>query len=134
MITKYQASQIQNYIFGKQNLVPSDKYYLGLSRASIDEDGVGLDEPSGANYARVAIDNDKTNWSTSTDGSILNETKIEFNESLASWGVCTHVFLADAEVGGNILYVSELNIHRDITPYSQLYFAPQGIEFNLTSK
>ena len=134
MITKYQASQVQNYIFGKQSFTPTDKYYLGLSKASIDEEGQGLDEPTGAGYARVAIENNKTNWSTTTDGSVTNEVAIEFNESLADWGVCTHVFLADAEVGGNILYVSELNIHRDITAYSQLYFAQNGIEFNLTSK
>lgn len=134
MITKYQASQIQNYVFGKTQLNPSDTYYLGLSKTPINADGQGATEPVGGAYERVAITNNKTNWSTSTDGSILNQNRIEFNEALSAWGLCTHVFLADAKSGGNILYVSELNISRDITPYSQLFFAPNGIEFNLKSE
>lgn len=134
MITKYQASQIQNYVFGKTQLDPSATYYLGLSKAPITTDGTGLDEPAGGAYERVAIPNDKTNWSTSTDGTITNNKRIEYNEAIAPWGLCTHVFLADAKTGGNILYVSELNIHRDILQYSQLFFAPQGIEFNLKSE
>lgn len=134
MITKYQASQIQNYVFGKTQLNPSETYYLGLSKTPINSDGQGATEPVGGAYERVAIANNKTNWSTSTDGSILNQNRIEFNEALSAWGLCTHVFLADAKSGGNILYVSELNISRDITPYSQLFFAPNGIEFNLKSE
>jgi len=134
MITKYQASQIQNYVFGKTQLTPSDTYYLGLSKTPITTDGTGATEPSDGAYERVAIKNDKTNWSTSTDGSITNKNRIEFNEALTAWGVCTHVFLADAKTGGNVLYVSELNMKRDIAPYSQLFFAPNGIEFNLKSE
>lgn len=133
MITKHQASKIQNFIFGKTQLVPSDTYYVGLSKTPITVEGTGLTEPSGGGYERVAIANNKTNWTTSTDGSILNKTRVEFNEAQVPWGTCTHIFVADAKIGGNILYVSELNIERNITAYSQLYFAPNGIEFNLKS-
>ncbi len=131
MITNYQASLVQNYAFGRTTFSPPTTYYLALSKTAVAANGTGMSEPSGGNYARIAIANSKTTWSTSSDGTISNLDRIEFNESTTSWGTCTHAVLMDAATGGNVLYSSELNVPRDIQANSQLYFAVGGIQFRL---
>lgn len=134
MITKYLSNKIQDYMFGKATYTPPATYYLGLSKTPISYEGTGLTEPSGNAYQRVPVTNNKTNWSTSTNGVIKNLIKVSFPESTGDWGVCTHVFIADASTGGNILFVSPLNVSRDIKIYSQLFFDINGLEFSLTSE
>lgn len=138
MITQYLAKKLQENLFGKRAYTIPSTYYLGLSTTAITYTGTGKTEPSGNGYARVAIANNTTNWSTATTAStsevIKNNVKVSFPESTGDWGICTHVFLADAATGGNILFAQELNVARDIKVYSQLFFDIGGLEFTLSNE
>lgn len=96
-------------MFGGTSFTPSGTLYVALSTTTPGEDGSNFTEPSTASgYARTAITNDKSNWSTatqnSTSGEVHNRTAITFPTSSGNWGTITHFGIYDATGGGN-LYV-----------------------------
>jgi len=93
-------NEILDHIFGKGSYTPPT-IYVGLSTADPGEDGSGLSEPSGGNYARVATA--AADWNAAAAGVIDNANDIVFNEATGSWGNITHAALFDAETGGNLL-------------------------------
>ena len=72
--------------------------YLGLSTASINDDGSGT-ELSGNNYTRKAI-----TFASAASGSISSNAAVEFNAATASWGTVSHWGIWDAATSGNLLY------------------------------
>ena len=103
-ITTYQANRLNNYLFGATSFTPNGTYYIGLSTTAINAAGTGVTEPTGGGYKRVAVTNNKTNFTDSTGGIVQNKVQFEFPESTTAWGTITHVFIADSLTGGNILY------------------------------
>lgn len=72
--------------------------YLGLSTASINDDGSGT-ELSGNNYTRKAI-----TFASASGGSISSNAAVEFNAATGSWGTISHWGIWDAATSGNLLY------------------------------
>jgi hypothetical protein len=72
--------------------------YLGLSTASINDDGSGT-ELSGNNYTRKAI-----TFASAASGSISSNAAVEFNAATGSWGTVSHWGIWDAATSGNLLY------------------------------
>ena len=128
MITYYSANRVLNLNFGNTSYVVPTPLYFGLSTTSINIDGTGATEPVGGAYARVALANaDKTNWSVSTLGSLVNIGVVQFPESTASWGTITHVFIADALSGGNIWWFDALSPTRLVQSATTVLFAASSI-------
>lgn len=96
---------VLNNIFGATPFTSSPTLYLGLSTASIADDGTGAAEPTGGSYERITVANDKVSWSTATgaNNKIDNLVELIFPEATGGWGTVTHFFLSDAASGGNIL-------------------------------
>ena len=65
-------------------------------------------EPAVGDYARVAIDNDKTTWTVSTLGTLTNDIDVVFPEASADWGTALSIFIADAATNGNIWWYDTL--------------------------
>lgn len=109
MITYREANEIeqQRFKIGSAPAVPSTLYMM-LSTTSIAADGTGATEPTGGSYARVPITSSSTNWSSPSNGSISNLTRIEFPQATADWGTITHIALTDAASAGNIRYYQAL--------------------------
>lgn len=101
-------NKLLNHIFGSITYSPPTTYYIALSTANPKGDGSGLSEPSGNGYERKSVDNNKTNWSTSSDGVISNAIEIAFIEATGNWGTITHLAIFDAESGGNMLVYEKL--------------------------
>lgn len=99
----FTENAVLNEVFGATAYTPSGTYYVGLSTSTINDDGTGLSEPTGTGYARVAIDNDKTTWSTSTTGLVSNDITITFPQAGSDWGTVTHAFIADQATTGNMI-------------------------------
>lgn len=59
----------------------SSEFWVGLSSTMPSQDGTGISEPIGGNYARVQI----KNFTTPVDGTIKNVSALEFNRSTAVW-------------------------------------------------
>jgi hypothetical protein len=100
--TNYARNKLQDFMFGGVTYSAPATYYLGLSTTTISVSGSNATEPSGAGYARVPITNDKTSWTYSSSGCLLNSTSLSFVESSGSWGTVTYVALWDAETSGSI--------------------------------
>lgn len=59
----------------------SSEFWVGLSSTLPSQDGTGVSEPAGGNYARVQI----TEFTDPVDGTIKNVSALEFNRSSAVW-------------------------------------------------
>ena len=109
-----------DHFLGGPDYARPGQIYVGLSRAEIEEDGSGVDEPDGAaGYARVEVTNNNTNF---PDAEINAEdkaetelaTQVDFPEATGSWGTITHFFLADSSAGENILLKGELVVAKEV--------------------
>lgn len=112
--TDFAENGILNYQFGLTSYVPSGVLYVGLSTSAINDDGTGLTEVTGTNYARVAIDNNKTTWSVSTTGGLQNDIVITFPQAGSNWGTITHAFIADQATTGNMIVHGALTTSKTI--------------------
>lgn len=109
--TNYLEHATLDYLFGATSYTPSGTLYVGLSTTTPAEDGTNFTEPASASgYARAAITNTKSYWSTaaqtSTSGEVHNLSTITFGVSSGNWGTITHGGLFDALTGGNLLVQS----------------------------
>ena len=130
-ITTYQANRLNNYLFGASTFSPNGTYYIGLSTTAINAAGTGVTEPTGGGYKRVAVTNNKTNFTDSTGGIVQNKVQFEFPESTTAWGTITHVFIADSLTGGNILYYDALTTPRTVQTATILLFAINSMKIQL---
>lgn len=133
-ITNFQANKVNDFLFGGTSFTPGGTYYIGLSTTPIQANGTGATEPSGGSYARVAVANNKTSFSTSSAGSLQNQISIEFPESTTSWGTITYVFMSDSPNSGqgNVLYYDALTTPRTVQSATVLLFAAGAIKIQLT--
>lgn len=131
-ITYQQANNLLNYNFGNTSYTLPQQYWLALSTTTIQQDGTGCTEPSGNGYARVGIDNNKTTFSVSSQGSLTNNIQIQFPESTGTWGTVTYIAIFDSEEGGNLLYFDSLAESRTIETQTTLMFMPNTITIQLS--
>ena len=130
-ITTYQANRLNNYLFGATSFTPNGTYYIGLSTTAVNAAGTGVTEPTGGGYKRVAVTNNKTNFTGSTGGIVQNKVQFEFPESTTAWGTITHVFISDSLTGGNILYYDALTTPRTVQTATILLFAINSMKIQL---
>ena len=114
MNTTYFLNLVSGNVFGtKQTPALPAAYYIGLSTTSPNLTGTGDNEPStDAGYKRVKL----TSLSEPVDGTITNESTVNFDESTADWGTITHYTIYDSgTVGeGNLLMYGELSTPRSV--------------------
>ena len=132
MISYTQSNKILNRYFGNVSDTVASTLYLGLSTTAINNDGTGATEPSGGGYARVAVVNNKTNWSNASNGILSNLTELSFPESSASWGTVSHVFLSET-IGGAPIYFDALATPRAVQAQTTLIFAINTIQIRMTT-
>ena len=132
MISYTQSNKILNRYFGNVSDTVASTLYLGLSTTAINNDGTGATEPSGGGYARVAVVNNKTNWSNASNGILSNLTELSFPESSVSWGTVSHVFLSDT-IGGTPIYFDALATPRAVQAQTTLIFAINTIQIRMTT-
>ena len=113
-LTYLSSNRINDRIFGSTAMTPPTTYYLGISTTTIAKDGTGITEPTDGAYARIAIANNKTNFSTAVLGIIDNLVEFQFPESTVSWGIVTDWFLSNAVTAGDVWFEGELNVSRNV--------------------
>lgn len=96
-------NRVLDYLFGSTSYTPAVTLYIGLSTTTIEDSGVGLSEPSGGSYARVAVPNDKSNWTNAASGLVSNSNNVVFAQATGTWGMIVDFFIADQLTGGNML-------------------------------
>lgn len=115
-LSDFLENALLNEAFGATAFTPSATLYVGLSTTSITDAGGNITEPNAPEYARVAIDNDKTTWTTSTTGGLSNDIAITFAQatSTGGWGTITDGFVADQSSGGNVYTLGALGTSKSI--------------------
>lgn len=101
----YLENKVADLLFGGTAFTPPATYYLALLTAAGTEAG-GFTEVTGGGYARKAITNNKTNFSTASGGVVNNAVDIEFTASSGAQSAganITHAVLMDASSGGNMI-------------------------------
>lgn len=132
MISNSQANKILDRYFGNVSDTVTTNLYIGLSTTAINADGTGATEPSGGNYARVLIANNKVSWGNASSAVLSNLIEVSFPESTTSWGTITHIFLADA-ISGQPIYFDALATPRQVQAQTTLIFATGTIQIRMTS-
>ena len=116
--TNYLERRILHYIFKNNSLSfssPGDSLYVGLATAVSAAETGSLTEANFTNYVRKQVT--AANWTTigadSTDTQTAkNAANIEFDASGGTSNTISHVFVADASTGGNILFVGALDVSK----------------------
>lgn len=113
---------------------PPATWHFGLSTTQPNQaNGTGITEPSGGNYARVAVNANAGNFGEIQESSFFaNRTPIQFNQPTGEWGEPLWVFASDAASGGNIMAVAPINFPIRITAASPPpVFFPEAMVFQL---
>ena len=116
--TNYLERRILDFIFKNNALSfasPGNSLYVGLATAVSAAETGSLTEATFTNYARQQVT--AANWTTigadSTDTQTAkNAANIEFPASGGTNNTISHVFVADASTGGNILFVGALDVSK----------------------
>jgi hypothetical protein len=116
--TNYLERRILDFIFKNNSLSfssPGDSLYVGLATAVSAAETGSLTEANFTNYVRKQVT--AANWTTigadSTDTQTAkNAANIEFPASGGTNNTISHVFVADASTGGNILFVGALDVSK----------------------
>ncbi len=105
--SNYLYNKILEHLVGNRTFENTNTFHVALS---FNVNGQTILEPSGSGYARVAVANNSSNWSSNTDGIVKNLTDISFAESTDSWGTETikSIAIYDALTEGNLLYTGSL--------------------------
>jgi hypothetical protein len=100
----YLENKIADLFFGGTSYTPPATYYLALFSAAPNEAGAGGTEITGGGYARLAITNNKTNFSAASGGVVTNALDLEFAASSGAYSAgITHAVLMDASTSGNMI-------------------------------
>lgn len=132
-ITYYASNRILDYNFGQTSYTVPSTLYMGLSTTTVGNDGSGATEPSGNNYARVAITNNKSNFAVAANGLLTNAAQFTFNESSASWGTITYIAFWDALTGGNIWYFEALSVPKTVQAQTTVLFSIGALTISMTN-
>ena len=116
--TNYLERRILHYIFKNNSLSfssPGDSLYVGLATAVSAAETGSLTEANFTNYVRKQVV--AANWTTigadSTDTQTAkNSADVEYPASGGTNNTISHVFVADASTGGNILFVGALDVSK----------------------
>ncbi|MFZ5986914.1 MAG: phage tail fiber protein [Bacillota bacterium] len=134
-ITRYLRKKINDYIFGNTAYTPPATIYAGILVNIAAVDG-SYTEATYTGYARIAIANNKTSFSVSSDvdeTQITNNVEIYFNTHEGGTSVSvTNIGYFDAPTGGNLLayapYVKILEVSdRLVIPVAGLVITHKNI-------
>lgn len=134
--TNFLEHAVLDYLFGLTTYTPSGTLYVALSTTTPTEAGTNFTEPpSASGYARVAVTNNKTNWTNaaqnSTSGEVRNSTVITFPTSAGNWGTLTHFGIYDQSGNGNLLVQAPLDNAQTVNTNNTLSYATGTMIFRI---
>ena len=112
-----------DHIFQKAAWTQPGNLSLALSTSTPNDDGTGVTEPSGGDYARVQTL--PADW-TRTGGDMQNNSRQDFPEATASWGTITHLVIYD-QTAGTVVAFGALSSTQSVATGQQPYFDTNDI-------
>jgi len=134
--TNYLEHAVLDQIFGASTYTPSGTLYVALSTGNyVESANTGFLEP-GSGYARAAVTNNKSNWTTAgqsnTSGSVNNINTISFAQATGgNWGTVLYFGVYDALTNGNLLVANALTVAKTISQNDTASFASGSLVIRL---
>lgn len=100
--TTYSLNNMLNASHGKTAYPLPANLFFALSTTTPNAAGGNVTEPAGGAYARVQVP--ATSFNVAANGSITNNTAVQFPTATGSWGTVTNVAVFDAATAGNLLF------------------------------
>ncbi len=109
------------------------EFWVGLSSTMPAQDGTGVSEPTGGNYARVQI----TEFTDPVNGTIKNVSALEFNRSSAVWFDSDNkarywVLFDGSTAAATLLSSGELDEAKTIESNTSITIAAETLSITLT--
>jgi hypothetical protein len=104
--------------------------YVGLSTADPGNTGSTLAEPSGNNYARVAVAS--TDWNAAASRQKTNKNAIIFPAASGSWGTVSYFCLFDALTAGNLLASGAISPAQAVVSGNTMQIDANGATISIT--
>lgn len=132
-LTNYTENKLLDHLFRTGSFTKPTTLYIGLATAVADVEAGTITEVTGGAYARVARNPLDANWdaAVANNGTTANTASVQFPTATANWGDVTHLFIADAITGGNILMINTLTNARTITNGTTPSFAAGSLTFQI---
>lgn len=132
--SNYLEDELLDHVFGGADYTRPATLYIALCTADPTDAGTGssITEPSGNNYARVAVTNNATNFPASSSGAKSNGTAVTFPQASGSWGTVTHFAICDASSAGNMLGHGDLTVSKAVSSGDTPSFAIGDLDITLT--
>jgi hypothetical protein len=135
MIFQYEAQRFLLKVRGT-NFTPATNWYVALSSTTPNNDGTGITEPSGGNYARSDTTADQADWiAGSTVNIIENGVTVPYATTSADWlagAPLTWFVIYDAVSAGNALYAGPLSTPKIVLSGTTPSFAPGAMVIPVT--
>lgn len=132
-LSNFAEKKINDYLFGGTSFTPPATYYIALLTAAPSESGT-YSEANYTGYSRVAVANNKTNFTTAADdgnATITNQVEIRFPVATGGSSTVTHVALFDAASGGNMWAYGTLAISKNYTAGDRPVFEIGALVFTI---
>ncbi|MFZ2641000.1 MAG: hypothetical protein WA117_08410 [Verrucomicrobiia bacterium] len=126
--SNYLENKVLNHLLGSVTYSAPATLYLALFTAAPTDAGGGT-EVTGGSYARVAVENNTTNFPTVTNGVKTNGAQITFPQATASWLTVVAVGLFDAATNGNLLYWADLSTSKAVATDDIVVFDIDSLTF-----
>lgn len=112
--TNHAIHQSLDYSFRGISYTLPTSFYLGVSMADIDSNGLGFSEPDDPSYSRQEMPRNSATWTEATaSGSslcaIYNAVPVQFKKSSEHWGTVREIFLSSGSSGSEIWYHQALD-------------------------
>lgn len=117
------ADNILNAIFTNEQFQKPQELWLALFTPN--------GEVVGGNYSRVNITN---KFDIAVNGVTQNSEQINFSLPTVGWGTITRAGVFDAEQGGNLIAVMDLQQAQNIGPATNVFYNTGQLQFSLNLK
>jgi hypothetical protein len=124
-------NEVLDQVFGGSDYAEPATWYLGLA-TGVAANGTITGEPSGNNYSRVSITNDKDAWTDAAAGALANEVDFTFPQASGSWGAMDTFFLSNTSTGGTALCYGPLAVEKTPLTGDTPKFSAGDLDIQLT--
>jgi hypothetical protein len=109
-LTSYGRQYMVESVFGKTKAVAS-VYYIAALKAPPNSSSTGSNivEPNAADYMRLEIVNNSSNFFSAGIGRVYNEQELRWDAAVSDWGWITHWALCDSLEGGRAILFNQLS-------------------------
>lgn len=110
-ISDYGANLFVDVLTGWASMPATVYVALCLQQPDSGYDGTvlqGIEPPTSAAYARVALDMSTSRWTTAVNGSSATSVALSWAGASADWGIVNHYALCDDPTAGNLICWGEL--------------------------